>query len=181
MSNFLSSVRDSFKKKEYAILKNGKELLAFQSFISIDNSFEADVTSQPVEQGSFFSANKVASPAVYSVELTLQGTDLELIQAIKVLEEEVKGANLVQVLTPFFVTPNATVTKMSWIHKEFVGMLVVSLQLQEIKEVEAEYTNTDVKPIRKGQASNAGDVSGKNGGKVQEKEPRQSVLTQLGL
>lgn len=181
MSNFLSSAADRLKKKEYGILKNGRELLAFQSFISLDNSLEADVTSQPVEKGSFFSANKVASPAVYSVELALQGSNLELMQAIKVLEEEVKGATLVQILTPLFVTPNATVTKMSWVHKEFVGMLVVSLRLQEIKEVDAEYVNTDVKPIKKGQASNAGDVSGKNGGKIQSKETRQSVLTQLGL
>lgn len=181
MSGLISSVLNSFFKKEYSILKNGRELLSFQTFVSLDSSFDANTVTQPVEQGAFFSANKVAGPATYSVELTLQGSNLEIMQAITILETEVKDASLIQILTPFYVTPNATVVKMAWVHKETVGMLAVSLQLQEVKEVEAEYTNTEVKPVSKGQAKNGSDVSTKNGGKVQPKEPRQSVLTQLGL
>lgn len=181
MSGLVSSVLDSFFKREYSILKNGRELLSFQTFVSLDSSFDANTVTQPVEQGAFFSANKTASPASYSVELTLQGTDLEIMQAIAVLEAEVKDASLIQILTPFYVTPNVTVVKMAWVHKESVGILAVSLQLQEIKEVTAEYTNTEVKPVSKGQAKNGSDVSTQNGGKVQPKKPRQSVLTQMGL
>lgn len=181
MSGLVSSALDKISKKEYGILKEGKELLSFQGFVSLDNRLEANAASQPVEQGSFFSANKVASPAMYSAELTLQGTSMELMQAIGILEKEVKDASLIRIVTPFYVTPNATVVEIAWTHKETVGMLLVSLQLQEVKEVEAEYTNTKVKPVSKGQAKNGSDVSTQNGGKVQTKEPRQSVLTQLGL
>lgn len=181
MSNLSSSVLNNYLKKEYSILKEGKELFSFQGFVSLDNALDATTTSQPVEQGSFFSANKVASPAMYSAELTLQGSSMELMQAIGILEKEVKDASLIQIVTPFYVTPNATVVKIAWTHKETVGMLLVSLQLQEVREVEAEYTNTKVKPVSKGQAKNGSDVSTQNGGKVQPKEPRQSVLTQLGL
>ncbi len=179
MSGFISSALDNFFKREYALLKEGKELLRFQSFFSFDTNIEANTTNQPVEQGSFFTANKVIAPSTYTLELGLQGNNSELLQAIQILENEVKDASFIQVITPFYITPNATVTKMSWTHKEQVGALTVSLQLQEIKEVIAEYTHT--KPIRRKQAKNTSDTSSENGGKTQGKEPRKSVLTQLGL
>ena len=181
MSGFISSALDNFFKREYALLKEGKELLRFQSFFSFDTNIEANTTNQPVEQGSFFTANKVTNPRTFIAEIGLQGSNLELMQAINILEKEVKDASFIQIITPFYITPNATVTKMSWTHKEQVGALAVSLQLQEIKEVTAEYTNTDIKPISKKQAKNASDISTENGGKTQGKEPRKSVLTQLGL
>lgn len=179
MSGLIKAVTDYFAKKEYAILKEGQELLSFQTLISFDSTSESTVTGYPVEQGSFFSANKSVSPRTYSLELCLQGTDLEIMQAIDTLENEVKDASFIQVLTPISMTPNCSVTKMSYTHKEYRGMLLVSLQLEEIKEVEAQYTQTNA--ISSKNAKNKSDVSTENGGQVQGKNPRKSVLTQLGL
>ncbi len=179
MSGLIKAVTDYFAKKEYAILKEGQELLSFQTLISFDSTSESTVTSYPVEQGSFSSANKAVSPRLYSVELCLQGTDLEIMQAIEVLDNEVDKASFIQVLTPIEMTPNCSVTKMNYVHKEYRGMLTVFLQMEEIKEVSPEYTQTNA--ISSKNAKNKSDVSTENGGQVQGKKPRKSVLTQLGL
>lgn len=168
--------------KSYDILKDGASFLTFTSFISFEPVTEAKTTNNPIEEGSFFSANKVVSPTTYKIVLGLTGTATELLRSLTLLQAELAEASLLQVVTPTQITPEATLTKLSYSDniENGYGRLIVDLTLEEIKQVTAEYTQTDqTKPISTNNAKNASDSSNTDSGLQQTKKPSQSVLYKL--
>ncbi len=175
------------------LVKDGATLVTFGSFIKLESTAEATVTDQPIEEGSFNSVNKVASPERFTVQLALTGTTGEIAAAVQTINAEVKEASKLQVISPHGATPESSLVKLQVqaSRDNFYSKLVVTLTLQEIKEVPATYTATEVntdsssgsggaskkeaKPIKKEQAKNPSDVSNQNTGKAQAEQPKESV------
>lgn len=165
---------------EYDLIKDGVSLVSFKSMVQLSHTLEASVTSQPVEEGSFTSINKVVSPQKFEVRLGFVGTDREIASVIATLELELKNASTVQIVSPLGTSPKASITKFSYSQnlENGRGGLLVDLSFEQIKEVSQTYTDTA--PISTGQATNASDVSNTDSGKQQTTEVNSSTLNNLG-
>lgn len=165
--------------KEYDLIKDGVSLVTFQSMVQTSRKMEASVTSQPIEEGSFTSINKVVYPQQFEMRLGFVGTDTEMTAAIATLEAELQEASLVQIVSPLGTSPEATITKISYAQnvENGRGGMMVDLTFEQIKEVSPSYTDTA--PITSTQASNASDVSNTDSGKQQTSETRQALLYKL--
>lgn len=165
----------------YDLIKDGESLISFKSFILLDVTAEAKTTQQAIEEGSFTSINKVLSPKTYSVELGLEGDESDIRNAITTIETELTEATLLQIVYPLGATPEATLTKYSYSQnlENGYGRLLLKLSLEEIKQVETQYSSTDTAPITSSEATNASDVSNTDSGLQQTTETRQSVLSKL--
>lgn len=165
--------------KEYDLVKDGVSLVTFQSMVKTSCKMEASVTSQPVEEGSFTSINKVVYPQQFEMRLGFVGTDTEMTAVLATLEAELESASLVQIVSPLGTSPEATITKISYAQnvENGRGGMMVDLTFEQIKQVSPTYTDTA--PITSSQASNASDVSNTDSGKQQTSETRQALLYKL--
>ena len=69
-------------------------------FLSADIRNESKVVSAPVEEGSFATYNKVATPLEVNVTLGIQGDDSTLQDALDTLTTLQAGTQLVSLVTP---------------------------------------------------------------------------------
>lgn len=166
---------------KYDLIKDGASLLEFKSMVEMGRKYDATVTSQPVEEGSFNSINKVVKPQSFTVRLGFQGSSASIVRCIAILEAELCTASVLQIVSPLGVTPKGSLTAFTYRQNLETGNggLQVELTFEEIKEVKKAYTNTDIPPVKAKQAKNASDVSNVDSGKQQAKTPSQSLLRKL--
>ena len=155
----------------------GETALIFHSFLDFDYQNEGQAADYPIEEGSFASYNKTASPAEIRVTLGMQGGASELDRALNRLDEYQRGALLLTVATPSALYKNMTLESCNYkrSQEENAGMLTVELTLKEIREVKTQVTTTVItkpkNPTSKGKA---------NTGTTQTKEKPKSMLEKAG-
>ena len=155
---------------------DGKRLLEFDTFFSIDAMSDAQVTQAPVENGSFASYNKQIAPTRSTVVLGYTGSSLVRSAIIKKCEALISGTDLVSIVTPDRTLLDMSLVAMDYSYRAEHGIdrLVVALILEEVRQVSAEYTNTEA--LSKKKAKNSADVSTRDVGKQTTQTPRTSTL-----
>ncbi len=130
--------------------ENGLPVVAFTSFLSADIRNESKVVSAPVEEGSFATYNKVATPLEVNVTLGIQGDDSTLQDALDTLTTLQAGTQLVSLVTPNAEYPDLNLEGFNYSRKREngLGVLFVELSLVEVKQVAAQYTNAELSPRR---------------------------------
>lgn len=136
----------------------GLESIVFTSFISLNATASSQAPDQPVEQGGFFTYNKISQPRDVSVSLAVQGD--ELVQQITLdgLERLCKQASLLNITTPAGEIRSLTLTSFTYgrSRESGAGLLTVELKLKEVREIATQYSESD---ITLDQAANPDDVT----------------------
>lgn len=139
--------------------EDGSQIFDFTSFLSLDLRNEAKVVEGPVEEGGFATYNKVQLPIEASVSIGIQGENAELQAALDRLDELQAGTELLSLVTPDFEYSDLSLEMYSYQRKRDaggIGVLYVDLELKEIKQVEAQYTN-----VKLGKKKQRGKVQAK--------------------
>lgn len=163
---------------------DGKRLLEFDTFFSIDAMSDAQVTQAPVENGSFASYNKQIAPTRSTVVLGYTGSSLVRSAIIKKCEALIAGTDLVSIVTPDRTLLDMSLVGMDYSYRAEHGMdrLVVALVFEEVRQVAAEYTTTSATTggssasLSTAQVKNAADASTRDVGKQTTQTPRTSTL-----
>ena len=131
--------------------ENGNSLVEFQSFISCEISDEGEVLKMPTENGGFAAYNKVADSIKIRVQLAIQGDDADIQTALTNLKTLKDGTQTFSLVTPTVEYRNMTLESMNYARKREDGLKVcyVELTLIEVREVEAQYTETKKRLTKK--------------------------------
>lgn len=131
--------------------KDGAKALDFDTFFSCSIKAENKISSNPVEKGSFADYNKVASPTAISVVLGRTGKSDELAAFLTALDKLAESTDLVSIVTPEKTFLDYNLVSYDYDRKAENGVdrLLVGLMLQEIRQVEPQYSNETIKPISK--------------------------------
>lgn len=140
--------------------------------IGISFTGSSTVSSAPLEKGTFASYNKVDNPDQAVVQLTKGSGGVLQRGAFLTQLIAYKGSTLkFHVVSPEFVHRNMTITDLDYARsaKEGQQLIVVNLQLEEIREIGLEYSVEEVK--------NPSDADSIDSGGVQPQEvPEDSLL-----
>ena len=161
--------------------KDGNAALDFDTFFSCSIKSENKISSNPVEKGSFADYNKVASPTAVSVVLGRTGKSDELAAFLTTLDKLVDSTDLVSIVTPEKTFLDYNLVSYDYDRKAENGVdrLIVGLMLQEIRQVEAQYSNESIKKISKAQAKNPTDASTTDAGKQQGQKGGPSTAARI--
>ena len=162
------------------LTENGTDALTFDAMLSVDISAENRVVHEPVENGSFASYNKAASPTQLRVSLARSGTDYDQQAALDTLDRLCGGTDLVTLVTPAQEYAGYNLESYSYNRTDRGGaqLLVVELSLIEIRQVETQAITT-VNALKPAQVKNKSDASIANTGKTQTTaadSPREQAL-----
>ena len=148
--------------------ENGNSLVEFQSFISCEVSDEGEVLKMPTENGGFAAYNKVADSLRIRAQLALQGTDADIQQQLTILKALKEGTQTFSLVTPTIEYRNMTLEGMNYSRKREDGLKVcyVELMMVEVREVEAQYTDTKRRRLTRKKVKNADCVSSQATGKT---------------
>lgn len=125
--------------------QNGIPLLLADNVKSVKFQNRSKVSTAPLEKGSFAAYNKVIEPYTVNVVMTKgsggvkeRGAFLALVDAFA------NSTDLFMVITPEAIYPNCNIVGYDYVREAGDGarLLKVNLHLQEIREVEVEYTKT---------------------------------------
>lgn len=145
----------------------------FSRVMDLEMTAEGKVVSTPIEQGSFASYNKVASPTGIRATLAVEGELGDLQSVVDRLFELKDGTELVNFVTPVREFQKYTLEKFSYQQaaEKGVNVLYVEINLSEIKEVEPQYTDTKAPaPITPKGAKNPASASTIDKGRQQTKQ-----------
>lgn len=148
--------------------ENGNSLVTFQSFISCEVSDEGEVLKMPTENGGFAAYNKVADSLRIRAQLALQGTDADIQQQLTILKALKEGTQTFSLVTPTIEYRNMTLEGMNYSRKREDGLKVcyVELMMVEVREVEAQYTDTKRRRLTRKKVKNADCASNQATGKT---------------
>lgn len=154
--------------------EGGATLIAFTSFLSASVKDGGGVVSAPVERGGFAAYNKTENPLEATVSLAVQGDDAALQQVLDGLRELKSSTRLCSLVTPEAEYPSLTLESYNYsrTREAGLGLLVVDLQLKEVRQVETRYATASVPPIAAQDAANPSDVSRVDKGRRQTMEAR---------
>lgn len=125
--------------------QNGIPLLLADNVKSVKFQNRSKVSTAPLEKGSFAAYNKVIEPYTVNVMMTKgsggvkeRGAFLALVDAFA------NSTDLFMVITPEAIYPNCNIVGYDYVREAQDGarLIKVNLHLQEIREVEVEYTKT---------------------------------------
>lgn len=148
--------------------ENGNSLVTFQSFISCEVSDEGEVLKMPTENGGFAAYNKVADSLRIRAQLALQGTDADIQQQLTILKALKEGTQTFSLVTPTIEYRNMTLEGMNYSRKREDGLKVcyVELMMVEVREVEAQYTDTKRRRLTRKKVKNADCASSQATGRT---------------
>ena len=127
--------------------QNGIPLLLADSVKSVQFRSESKISSAPLEQGSFTSYNKVVEPYTANVMMTKgSGGVIERGAFLALLDGFKNSTDLFMVITPEAVYPNCNILGYDYVREAGDGarMIKVNIRLQEVREVTAEYSETQM-------------------------------------
>lgn len=161
--------------------ENGNSLVTFQSFISCEVSDEGEVLKMPTENGGFAAYNKVADSLRIRAQLALQGTDADIQQQLTILKALKEGTQTFSLVTPTIEYRNMTLEGMNYSRKREDGLKVcyVELMMVEVREVEAQYTDTKRRRLTRKKVKNADCASSQATGKTTVQAPAKSAEQSL--
>ena len=158
--------------------ENGNSLVEFQSFISCEISDEGEVLKMPTENCGFAAYNKTADSIKVRVQLAIQGDDSDIQTALTNLKTLKDGTQTFSLVTPTVEYRNMTLESLNYSRKREDGLKVcyVELTLIEVREVEAQYTETK-KRLTKKKVKRADCASSQATGKNPPQQPKQGTST----
>lgn len=126
--------------------EKGMDLIEFTSFIGLSVTSDSDAPKQPVEQGGFYTYNKVASPVEATVTLAVQGDNATFQRVLDTLHTFTREARFISVITPEREFPSMTLTSFNYGRKgdEGISMLVVELKIREVRLIPPRYSSTTI-------------------------------------
>lgn len=162
--------------------EQGQPAVAFDVFLGCGAKAASKIAQNPVEQGSFATYNKIASPTALSVTLARTGRATQLGAMLDQLDALVEGTDLISVITPGRTYVDYSLESYDYSRTTDTGAdrLLVSLTLQEVRQVEPRYSNEQVPPITRQQARRPEDADTVDAGKQQGQDVPPSVLTKIG-
>ena len=145
--------------------KDGNAAIPFDSFMGCTVKQEQKIAQNPVEKGGFVDYNKSGSPANVGVILAKSGSPDELTALIDALDRLVESTELVSIITPEKTFIDFSLASYDYDRKTENGVdrLLASLTFEEIRQVEAEYSNEQIPPVKS--PKQASDKSAKQAGK----------------
>ena len=160
---------------------NGNSLVTFQSFISCEVNDEGEVLKMPTENGGFAAYNKIADSLRIRAQLALQGTDADIQQQLTTLKALKEGTQTFSLVTPTIEYRNMTLEGMNYSRKREDGLKVcyVELMMVEVREVEAQYTDTKRRRLTRKKVKNADCASSQATGKTTVQAPAKSAAQSL--
>lgn len=163
--------------------EQGQAAVEFDVFLDCGAKAASKIAQNPVEQGSFASYNKIASPMALTVTLARTGSATQLGAMLERLDALVESTALVSVVTPGRTYVDYGLESYDYTRTTDTGAdrLLVSLTLQEIRQVEPRYSNEHIPPITRQQAKRAEDADTVDAGKQQGRDVPPSVMVRLGL
>ena len=152
----------------------GLPVLLADNVLGLSYQAASSIANAPIEQGSFASYNKVASPAQAVVQMSKgSGSSLERGAFLAQLLAYEGSTLKFYVISPEFVHRNMCITGVDYARsaQEGVQLIVVNVQLEEVREVKVNYSFEEVAAPE--------DAKTVDGGNVQPKEVSQSGLSKL--
>lgn len=158
---------------------DGNEAIPFDTFMGCTVKQEYKVAQDPVERGGFVNYNKTASPATVGVILARTGSNSELTSVIDALDMLVESTTLVNIVTPEKTFLDFNLSSYDYDRKTENGVdrLMVSLTFEEIRQVEAEYSNEQIPPVKS--PKQAADKSTKQAGKQTTQQVRPETRSTI--
>ena len=137
--------------------KDGAKALDFDTFFSCSIKAENKISSNPVEKSD------------------------ELAAFLTALDKLAESTDLVSIVTPEKTFLDYNLVSYDYDRKAENGVdrLLVGLMLQEIRQVEPQYSNETIKPISKAQAKNPTDASTTDAGKQQGQKVGPSTAARI--
>lgn len=119
----------------------GREILAFNAYLSETINSKGKTVNEAVEQGSFATVNKTEDPLSLTVTIGISGTNTQLHQALSALTLLKTSATTFSLVTPRYEYRNLTLVSFDTglKEKESAGNLVATLTLSEVREVVPAY------------------------------------------
>ena len=148
----------------------GAPIVLCDGVLGISFTSSSDVSSAPLEKGTFASYNKVDNPDQAVVQLTKGSGGVFQRGAFLTQLIAYKGSTLkFHVVSPEFVHRNMTITDLDYARsaKEGLQLIVVNVQLEEIREIKLEYMVEEV--------TNPSDAENVDSGSVQPKTAQENV------
>lgn len=152
----------------------GVPILLADTVYSLKYSNSSEVSSAPVERGSFTDYNKVQNPYKASVTMIKGGGNATMRGAfIAQLEALSRSTLLFNVVTPEYVHRNANIVGYDYVREPQNGarMIAATLELQEIRESSVRYESVSVK--------NPSDAPMRDVGEVQPQPAGESLLNRI--
>lgn len=117
-------------------------IATFTNVLEVHFDKNTEVTSYPLEQGSFTNVNKVNMPNKAMLKISKSGATEDIQNFIKVIDKFKDSLTLVDVVTPYEVIRSLNIISFTYSHTatEGASMLIADLELHEIRKVEARYT-----------------------------------------
>lgn len=172
-------------------MSSGGGTLSFDSMLSVDIKAENQVVQEAVEQGSFASYNKLASPTEIRVKLAKSGYDYDKQAFLKTLDKYCEGTDLLKLVTPSASYSGYNLESYAYMRDDTSGaqLLTVELVLKEVRQVQSNVTteaagttasgDAEGSKVAASSAKNKSSASKVDTGKTQAKQPYTSVLASL--
>lgn len=133
--------------REWAFVdaKSG-DMLAFKSFMRLNYSVNHKVINSAISD-DFVSYNKLINPEELDVQGAIKGKPEEISNAIDALIYYSQSTDLLNVLTPDRYFTGFNMYKLSYKReaKDGVDLVIFEAKLQEIRQVETQYTNVKIR------------------------------------
>lgn len=133
--------------REWAFVdaKSG-DMLAFKSFMRLNYSVNHKVINSAISD-DFVSYNKLINPEELDVQGAIKGTPEEIGNAIDALIYYSQSTDLLNVLTPDRYFTGFNMYKLNYKReaKDGVDLVIFEAKLQEIRQVETQYTNVKIR------------------------------------
>lgn len=176
----------------WLIVKDGQPVIVFTSMLDLSVTSDSALPEEPIEQGSFATYNRTLYSDRLEVKLAIEGDNAELQRAQDTLKALKSGTDIFSLVTPDYEHKNLTLEGYDYTRDTTAssGILIVTLRLKEIREVEtattvvsvpaqaagtkgAEGTKAaaDAKPLTQSSCKNASNVSKTQTGKTQPADP----------
>lgn len=158
------------------------DAITFSVFMNMDVTSEKKITQSPTEEGGFVSYNKTSSPAVIGLQVAIQGTHDEIMEALTGLELLAEGTDLITLITPDNVYDGYNVVKFQYSRKVEDGLDIVycDIGLEEVRQVESQYTNTKLPKTQNKGRQQAVTPSAADTKKVKQNGPQSFANMILG-
>lgn len=153
----------------------GIPILLADTVVSMNYDAGSQISKYPVEKGMFASYNKVDMPSMATVTMA-KGGDSALTRGLFLTQLEMlkKSTLAFHIITPEYIYMNYQIVGLNHARTAQDGatMITVNIDLEEVREVEVEYSNDEVK-----EPSDSNTVDG--GAKESKPSASQSALSKI--
>lgn len=161
---------------QYILIDENNVAVDFYTMLEISVNNSSSIPTEPIEQGSFSSYNRIIEPTEITAMLALMGDDAEIQDALYGLEKLKKSETKLEFITPYDTYENLMLQSYDYRRDGHSGqnVLQVEVRLKEVREVGIQRTTTAVEeppPISEEEAADGSVVSDEEYGEQQTYSP----------